>query len=75
MAAWKRVVAGAAAGPLAGARIHPRVSAPLSSGSVTVPAALPLTPPATEVRQARGFHLFVRSAHVEATPAAVVAAR
>jgi hypothetical protein len=31
------VVAGAAAGPLAGARVHPRVSAPPSSGSVTVP--------------------------------------
>jgi hypothetical protein len=29
-------VAGAAAGPLTGARVHSRVSAPLSSGSVTV---------------------------------------
>jgi hypothetical protein len=34
---WWRVVAGVAAGPLAGARGHPRVSAPPSSGSVTVP--------------------------------------
>jgi hypothetical protein len=42
-------VVGADAGPLAGARVHPRVSAPPSSGSVTVPVALSLT---AEVRQA-----------------------
>jgi hypothetical protein len=36
-------VVGAAAGPLADACVHPRVSAPPSSGSVTVPVALSLT--------------------------------
>jgi hypothetical protein len=41
-------VVGADAGPLAGARVHPRVSAPPSSSSVTVPVALSLT---AEVRQ------------------------
>jgi hypothetical protein len=40
----ERMVAGAAAGPLAGARVHPRVSAPPSSGSVMAPVALSLTP-------------------------------
>jgi hypothetical protein len=38
---WWRVVAGAAAGPLAGARVQSRVSAPLLSGSVTVPRPCP----------------------------------
>jgi hypothetical protein len=37
------MVAGVAAGPLAGACVNPRVSVSPSSGSVTVPAALSLT--------------------------------
>jgi hypothetical protein len=40
---YREVVAGTA-GPLVGARVHPRVSVPPASGSVMAHAALSLTP-------------------------------
>jgi hypothetical protein len=63
------VVAGAAANPLAGARVHPRVSAPPLSGSVTV--ALSLASYSGGGPASTGLALFVPAARTNVTLAVV----
>jgi hypothetical protein len=65
-------MAGAATGPLAGARVHPRVSASPSSGSVVDPMALSFRP-AVHQRSGEGptswqLTLSVRMMCIKATP-------
>jgi hypothetical protein len=67
------MVAGAAAGPLAGACVHPRVSAPPSSGSVMAPAALSLTPASGRGPASDRLALSVGTAHIKAALAVVTA--
>jgi hypothetical protein len=74
MVASGEAVAGAAAGPLAGARVRPRVSAPPSSGSVMAPVALSLTPTSGGGPTSARLALSIRTARTKATPAVVMVA-
>jgi hypothetical protein len=72
MVASGEAVVGAAAGPHAGARVHPRVSAPPSSGSLMAHAALSLTPASCWGPASAQLALSVRTARTMATPTVVM---
>jgi hypothetical protein len=65
---------GAASGPLIGARVHPRVNAPLSSRTVVVPAVLTLAPASGRGPASARFALSIRTTRTKATAAVVMAA-
>jgi hypothetical protein len=74
MVASGEAVAGAATGPLAGARVHPRVSALPSSGSVMALVALSFTPTSGGGPTRARLALSIRIARTKATPAVVMVA-